>query len=112
MDWMQIIVCLITSGVLTTVINFIANKKERNAKTESVEVSNLVTMVNTLTERINDVESKADEDRDSARKYVSELRCEIVDLRTQVNTLERVTLQAYRCKYPDNIIDSPVVKAY
>ena len=68
--------------------------------------------MNTLTDRINNIEKKADEDREEAHKYVNELRGEIVGLRSQVNTLERVTLQAYRCKYPDNIMNCPVVKAY
>lgn len=113
MDWTSIILCLFgAGGLISTIITLIANKKERKAKAESVEVGNLVTMVNTLTERINNIEAKADEDRAEAHKYVTELRTEILGLRSQVNTLERVTLQAYRCKYPENIIDCPVVKAY
>lgn len=113
MNLTEIILCLFGAGGLaSTIITLIANKKERKAKAEGVEVNNLVTVVNTLTDRINNIEKKADEDREEAHKYVNELRGEIVCLRSQVNTLERVTLQAYRCKYPDNIMNCPVVKAY
>lgn len=113
MNLTEIILCLFGAGGLaSTIITLIANKRERKAKADGVEVNNLVTVVNTLTDRINNIEKKADEDRAEAHKYVNELRGEIVCLRSQVNTLERVTLQAYRCKYPDNIMNCPVVKAY
>ena len=113
MNLTEIILCLFgAGGLVSTIITLIANKRERKAKADSVEVNNLVTVVNTLTDRINNIEQKADEDRAEAHKYITELRGEIVDLRSQVNTLERVTLQAYRCKYPDNIMNCPVVKAY
>ena len=113
MNLTEIILCLFgAGGLVSTIITLIANRKERKAKAESVEVNNLVTVVNTLTDRINNIEKKADEDREEAHKYITDLRGEIVGLRSQVNTLERVTLQAYRCKYPDNIMHCPVVKAY
>ena len=113
MNLTEIILCLFDAGgLVSTIITLIANRKERKAKAESVEVNNLVTVVNTLTDRINNIEKKADEDREEAHKYITDLRGEIVSLRSQVNTLERVTLQAYRCKYPDNIMNCPVVKAY
>ena len=113
MNLTEIILCLFGAGGLaSTIITLIASKRERKAKADSVEVNNLVTVVNTLTDRINNIEAKADEDRAEAHKYITDLRGEIVGLRSQVNTLERVTLQAYRCKYPDNIMNCPVVKAY
>ena len=113
MNLTEIILCFFGAGGLaSTIITLIANKRERKAKADSVEVNNLVTVVNTLTDRITNIEKKADEDREEAHKYITELRSEIVGLRSQVNTLERVTLQAYRCKYPDNIMNCPVVKAY
>ena len=113
MNLTEIILCFFGAGGLaSTILTLIANKRERKAKADSVEVNNLVTVVNTLTDRINNIEKKADEDRAEAHKYITELRSEIVCLRSQVNTLERVTLQAYRCKYPDNIMNCPVVKAY
>ena len=113
MNLTEIILCLFgAGGLVSTIITLIANKRERKAKADGVEVNNLVTVVNTLTDRINNIEKKADEDREEAHKYVNELRGEIVALRSQVNTLERVTLQAYRCKYPENIMSCPVVKAY
>jgi hypothetical protein len=67
-----------------------------------------------LAQRIDGIaaEVEADADRAEAHRYVKELRDEIIGLRGKVNTLERVTTQAYRCRYPENITDCPVVKAY
>ena len=113
MNLTEIILCFFGAGGLaSTIITLIANKRERKAKADSVEVNNLVTVVNTLTDRINNIEKKADEDRAEAHKYITELRGEIVGLRSHVNTLERVTLLAYRCKYPENIMNCPGVQAY
>lgn len=112
MDWTTILVAIIGSGVLSTILGAIINKRERKSKNDGIDISNLQSIVQTLASRVDAVEKKADEDREKAHGYITELREEIVSLRKQVNTLERVTTQAYRCKYPDNIQDCPVVKAY
>lgn len=112
MNWTEILICFIGSSALTTLITVFANKKERNAKAESIEVTNLITMVNTLADRLTKIEEKADADRAEAHRYVKELRDEILGLRGKVNSLERSVTQAYRCRYPENILDCPVVKAY
>ena len=71
MNLTEIILCLFGAGGLaSTIITLIANKRERKAKADSVEVNNLVTVVNTLTDRINNIEQKADEDRAEAHKYI------------------------------------------
>lgn len=112
MDWIAILGCILGSTAFTTIINAIINKRERNAKTDGIDITNLTTMVNTLADRLTKIEEKADADRAEAHRYVKELRDEIIGLRGKVNTLERVTTQAYRCRYPENILDCPVVKAY
>jgi peptidoglycan hydrolase CwlO-like protein len=112
MDWTTILVAVIGSGVLSTILGAIINKRERDSKNDGIDISNLQALVQTLAGRVDAVEKKADEDREKAHGYITELREEIIALRNQVNTLERVTTQAYRCKYPDNIQDCPVVKAY
>lgn len=109
---MAILGCILGSTAFTTIINAIINKRERNAKTDGIDITNLTTMVNTLADRLTKIEEKADADRAEAHRYVKELRDEIIGLRGKVNTLERVTTQAYRCRYPENILDCPVVKAY
>lgn len=112
MDWIAILGCILGSTAFTTIINAIINKRERNAKTDGIDISNLTAMINTLSDRMTKIEEKADADRKEAHAYVKELRDEIIGLRGKVNTLERVTTQAYRCRYPENILDCPVVKAY
>lgn len=112
MDWIAILGCVLGSTAFTTIINAIINRRERNAKTDGIDIANLTTMINTLSDRMTKIEEKADADRAEAHRYVKELRDEIIGLRGKVNTLERITTQAYRCRYPENILDCPVVKAY
>lgn len=112
MNWTEILICLIGSSALTTLITVFANKKERNAKAESIEVTNLTAMINTLADRMTKIEEKADADRKEAHRYVKELRDEIIGLRGKVNTLERSVTQAYRCKLPKTMADCPVVREY
>lgn len=112
MDWIAILGCVLGSTAFTTIINAIINKRERNAKAESIEVTNLTTMVNTLADRMTKIEEKADLDRKEAHSYVKELRDEILGLRGKVNILERSVTQAYRCRLPKSMSDCPVVKAY
>lgn len=112
MNWTEILICLIGSSALTTLITVFANKKERNAKAESIEVENLTAMINTLADRMTKIEEKADADRAEAHRYVKELRDEILGLRGKVNGLERSVTQAYRCRLPKSISDCPVIQSY
>lgn len=112
MDWIAILGCVLGSTAFTTIINAIINRRERNAKTDGIDIANLTAMINTLSERMAKIEDKAEADRKEAHNYVKELRDEIIGLRGKVNTLERSVTQAYRCRYPENILDCPVVKAY
>lgn len=112
MDFVTILGCVLGSTAFTTIINAIINKRERNAKAESIEVTNLTTMVNTLADRMTKIEEKADADRAEAHRYVKELRDEIIRLRDKVNILERNVTQAYRCKFVPDLADCPVIKSY
>lgn len=112
MDWTTIIISIIGSGVISTIVNAVINRHERTAKADGIDISNLQSLVTTLANRLDVTEVKADRDREEAQKHIEHLGNEIGNLRSQINLLERVTTQAYRCRYPENIIDCPVVKAY
>lgn len=109
---MAILGCILGSTAFTTIINAVINRRERNAKTDGIDIANLTTMINTLSDRMTKIEEKADADRKEAHAYVKELRDEILGLRGKVNTLERSVTQAYRCKYPKTMSDCPVVREY
>ena len=112
MDWIAILGCILGSTAFTTIINAIINKRERNAKTDGIDITNLTTMVNALADRLTKIEEKADADRAEAHRYVKELRDEIIGLRGKVNGLERSVTQAYRCKFPNTMSECPVVREY
>lgn len=112
MDWIAILGCVLGSTAFTTIINAVINRRERNAKTDGIDIANLTTMINTLSDRMTKIEEKADADRAEAHAYVKELRDEIISLRGKVNGLERSVTQAYRCRLPKSMSDCPVVREY
>lgn len=111
MDWTQVIVAIIGTGILTTVVNAIISRKERASKTTGLELQNLKGLIDMLTEKISELETKQKSDREESHKYIGVLREEILDLRRQRDADAKAMLQAYRCKYPEDIKDCPVIKA-
>ena len=111
MDWTQVIVAIIGTGILTTVVNAIISRKERASKNTGLELQNLKGLIDLLTDKISELESKQKSDREESHKYIGALREEILDLRRQRDADAKAMLQAYRCKYPEDIKDCPVIKA-
>lgn len=111
MDWTQVIVAILGTGILTTVVNAIISRKERASKNTSIDLQNLKGLIDLLTGKISELEGKMKSDRDETHTYITELRTEILTLRQQRDADTKAMLQAYRCKYPEDIKDCPVIKA-
>ena len=63
-------------------------------------------------ERYNDLVTKFDEYKEEVDRREEKYGAKIDGLIKKFNKLERTVTQAYRCKYPENIQDCPVVKSY
>lgn len=92
-----------------------------NAKSvrTGVDISNMEKMLNDSMERYEKLEKKFDEFQESSHQYVTELRDRIVKIEDKsqkqeerINGLEKVVNLAWRCKFPTDIKDCPVIKEY
>lgn len=85
----------------------------------TVDLSNMEKMLKDSMDRYEKLEAKFDEFQKRSHEYVVGLR-ERIDILEQndkdkekrINGLEKVVNVAWRCKYPDNIMDCPVIKEY
>ena len=69
-------------------------------------------MYDTINERYNNSEKRFDEYKEEVEAREERRDKKISELISKFNKLERTVTQAYRCKYPENIQDCPVVKSY
>ena len=69
-------------------------------------------MYDEATERYNNLVSRFDSYKEDIEKKEEKRDAKISELISKFNKLERTVTQAYRCKYPENIQDCPVVKSY
>lgn len=90
----------------------------KSGKTK-VDVANMQEMLNeahkmydTINKRYNDSEQKFEEYKEEVEAREERRDKKIGELISKFNKLERTVTQAYRCKYPENIQDCPVVKSY
>lgn len=84
-----------------------------------VDISNMQEMINEAhrmydeaTKRYNVLAERFDSYKEETDAREEKYEKKIDGVIAKVNTLERTVTQAYRCKYPENIQDCPVVKAY
>ena len=119
MDWLGIVgaigggagvVALVKAG-----IDIFNARSNRN----TVDLSNMEKMLNDSMERNDKLEEKFDEFQKKSHEYVEGLRARILQIeeRSQrqeerINNMEKVINLAWRCKYPENVSDCPVIKEY
>lgn len=119
MNWQEIlgligggagIVALIKAG-----IDIYNARSNRN----TVDISNMERMLKDSMERNDKFEKKFDEFQKASHEYVEGLRGRIVQIEKRaqkqeerINHMEKVVNVAWRCKYPENVQDCPVIKEY
>lgn len=119
MDWLKIlggiggsagIVALVKAGI--DIFNARSNKT-------TVDLGNMQKMLDDALKRNGELEKKFNEFVSQTHKYVEELRTAITSrddkidrLDERMNHMEKVINVAWRCKYPDNVEDCPVIQEY
>ena len=92
-----------------------------NAKSvrTGVDLTNMEKMLNDSMGRYEKLEKKFDEFQKASHEYVEGLRGRIVQIEKRaqkqeerINHMEKVVNVAWRCKYPENVQDCPVIKEY
>lgn len=119
MNWQEIlgligggagIVALIKAGI--DVYNAKSNRT-------TVDLGNMQRMLDDALKRNDELEKKFNDFIEKTHGYIEELRIAIVSrddkidkLDERMNHMEKVVNVAWRCKYPDNVEDCPVIQEY
>lgn len=119
MNWLEIVGAIGGSaGVVALIKAGIDVYKAKSGKT-SVDLDNMNKILQEAIARHDKLEARFDEFQGKAHGYVQELRGMIVardaqinNLEGRINDLERVVNVAWRCKYPENVDDCPVIQEY
>lgn len=119
MNWTEIlgligggagIVALIKAGI--DVYNAKSNRT-------TVDLGNMQKMLDDALKRNDALEQKFNEFVEMTHEYIEKLRATVIsrddkidNLDERVNHMEKVVNVAWRCKYPDNVEDCPVIQEY
>ena len=126
MSWLEIVGAVGGSAGVVALIKAGIDIYNARSNRTSVDVQNLKEMLDEAhkmfdeaTERVDKLEAKMDADREKSREYIESLRDRIQHLESadrnkeqRLNVLEKVVNVAWRCKYPENVDDCPVIQEY
>lgn len=126
MDWTAIIVAVVSSGIITSVLNYIKDRRvhksqehEQEAKADGVDITNLVTLINEeRTERQN-LRKEYDDYKNSVDERIIMFKAEFDKLRKENEDWKRengrqlaAIYQAWRCRLPAKLEECPVIRAF
>lgn len=119
MNWIEILSTIGGSAGLVALIKVGIDLYNAKSSKTKVDVGNMQEMLDEAhkmydeaTERYNNLVSRFDSYKEDIEKKEEKRDAKISELISKFNKLERTVTQAYRCKYPENIQDCPVVKSY
>ena len=126
MDWIQVIGTIGGSAGIVALIKVGIDVFFAKSNKTSVDIKNMQEMLNESHKLFNEVvskyktlEEKIEKDRQASHSYIESLRKRIEDAETsyraldsRVNKLEKVVNVAWRCKFPTDIGDCPVIQKY
>ena len=126
MDWLNIIgaiggsagiVALIKAGI--DIFNARSNRTSVDIKNMQEMLNEAHEMYNSMVEKYDALEKRVNNDRDKTRAYIDILRGEITKSEARIdkqeeriNSMEKVINLAWRCKFPANVQDCPVIREY
>ena len=119
MDWKEILIAIGgTTGIVALgklAIDFFFAKSNKT----KVDLGNMEQMLKDSMERYDKLEKRFEDFMKSSHEYVVALRGRIDVLEAndkkkelRLNALEKIVNVAWRCKFPENISDCPVIMEY
>lgn len=119
MDWTQIITSIVgvvgSIGGITGIV-YLYNAKSNKT---SIDISNMHAMLEDAKAEREEAQEEYRKFKEEAQKYIATLRGHYAQLSGQFNRLgakvaclERAINLSYRCKFPENIADCPVLQEY
>lgn len=119
MNWLNIIGAIGGSAGIVALIKAGIDIFNARSNRNTVDISNMEKMLKDSMERYDKLEQKFDEFQTKSHGYVEGLRSRIVgiEIKSQkqeerINNMEKVINLAWRCKFPENVQDCPVIKEY
>ena len=119
MNWIEILGTIGGSAGLVALIKVGIDLYNAKSGKTKVDVANMQEMLkeahkmyDEATNRYNNIVTRFDTYKEEIEKKEEKRDAKISELINKFNKLERTVTQAYRCKYPENIQDCPVVKSY
>ena len=119
MNWLEIIGAIGGAAGLVALIKAGIDLYNAKSNRTTVDLGNMQKMLEDSMKREEKLEAKFDEFQKASHQYVSELRNRIVKIEEKsqrqeerINDLEKVVNLAWRCEYPEDIKDCPVIKEY
>lgn len=106
------------AGIVALIKVFIDIFNARSNR-NTIDLDNMQKVLQATMDRYDKLEQKFDKFQQDTHAYVEGLRTTIVDLQesvqqheTKINNFEKVVNTAYRCRYPENLQDCPVIAEY
>ena len=126
MSWLEILGAIGGSAGIVALIKVGIDLYNAKSNKTKVDVSNMQEMLeeshkmfNEAIKRYEAAEKRVEENRLQFKNYVDDLRTEVNllkeadrDKESRINNLEKVVNVAWRCKYPENVKDCPVVQEF
>lgn len=126
MSWLEILGAIGGSAGIVALAKVGIDLYNARSNKTKVDVSNMQEMLeeshkmfNEAIKRYESAEKRIEENRLQFKGYVDDLRKEVVELKEldkdkerRINQLEKVVNVAWRCKYPENVKDCPVVQEF
>lgn len=119
MNWIEIIGLIGGGAGIVALIKAGIDVYNAKSNRTTVDLGNMQKMLDDALKRNDELDRKFNSFMDKTHGYVAELRNAIASrddkidkLDERVNHMEKVVNVAWRCKYPDNISDCPVIQEY
>lgn len=126
MSWLEVVGAIGGSAGIVALIKVGIDVFFAKSNKTSVDIKNMQEMLNESHKLFNEVvakyetlEAKIETDRQASHTYIESLRKRIEEaeanyrtLDGRINKLEKVVNVAWRCKYPQDIADCPVIQKY
>lgn len=123
MEWYNVLAIVL--GALGGTAGLVGLYKAKSEKT-TIDVSNMQTMLNEAHEMYNEMKAEKEagqeefkEYKEINNKYISDFKERFAKLEKRLDKAEDAVFhlkgaiyQGYRCKFPQNIEDCPVIKEY
>lgn len=118
MVWYEIVVYLLggfggLAGVAAFIKSFFMLGVDKDAKdisNEHAEIENLKAFINIANENYDRLSKQFDEYHDKVDKRITFFKEKFDKMEQEKNALEIATMQAYRCNFPPELNDCPVVQ--